>query len=185
MAIVFPNGTQNGAVLQTRQCVFNGISAPSVSSDNWTNFGIEANLTPISSNSYIRFTWCIPFASPNSLNSTVRIARRIGGSGTFGETSSNLQSSWDVTRPRGQHMSVFFHGGNWSYNSNLIMQGIDNPGTTSTVWYRPELMTNNSGSFYIGFNNSTGGTGNGYSRAPTIIILEELDPDNVSSLDAI
>lgn len=184
MAIVFPNGTQNGAVLQTRQCVFNHISAPSVSSNNWTAFGVEANITPTSSNSYIRFTWCIPFAAPNYLNSTVRIARRIGGSGSFGEVSSNLQSTWSSSRPRGQHMSIFWHGGNWSNNSNLIMQGIDNPGTTSTVYYRPELMTDNSGSFYVGYNNSQSQTGNAYSRAPVVILLEELDPDNVSSLDA-
>lgn len=173
MAIVFANGTQSGPVLSTRQFVRNVPTQSSYSANTWTSVAsLEGNITPTSSSSYIRVKFILPVAGGTGPNSTVRIARKIG-SGSWGEADSTVQANY-ASRPRGHHMSIFMAGGNWSNNWNIAIDFIDYPNTTSTVYYRPEMITTVNGTNYWGVNQP-GQTGNNYAAAPCICILEDLD----------
>jgi len=184
MAIVFPNGTQSGPVLQTRQFVRNTPTQSSYSADTWTAVAnLEGNIDPTSSSNYIRVKFILPIAAGTQANSSLRIARRITSGGTWGETDATTQSTYSgVTRPRGHHMSMFMAGANWSNNWNIAIDFIDYPNTTSTVYYRAEMISNGSGSLYFGAN-SLGSNGNAYATAPCICILEDLDSNFIGTYD--
>lgn len=183
MAIVFPNGTQSAPVLATRQFVRNTPTQSSYSANTWTHVAnLTGNITPTSSSSYIRVKFILPVAAGTSANSTLRIARRIG-TGSWGETDQTTQSTYSgVSRPRGHHMSLYMAGSNWSNNWNIAIDFIDSPNTTSTVYYRPEMISDGSGTLYWGLNNP-GNSGNAYSTAPCICILEDIDSNFIGTYD--
>jgi len=184
MAIVFANGTQSAPVLQTRQFVRNSPVQSSYSANTWTAVGaLECNINPTSASSYIRVKFILPVAGGTSANSTIRIARKIG-SGSWGECDSDVNSSYtsSVNRPRGHHMSIWGTGQNWSNNWNIAIEFIDDPDTTSTVYYRPEMITDSNGTNYWGVNNP-GYNGNAYSCAPCIAILEDIDSNFIGTYD--
>ena len=186
MAINFSTGTQSAPVLQTRQFVRNAGIQTSYSSNTWTGVAaLEGSITPTSSSSYIRVKFILPVAGGTSANSTIRVARRIGG-GSWGECDSVLQSTYPsdagVSRPRGHHMSIWHTGSNWSINWNIAIDLIDRPNTTSTVFYRPEMMTDSTGTNYWGVNNP-GNNGNGFSCAPCIMILEDVASGFIGTYD--
>ena len=79
-------------------------------------------------------------------------------------------------------MSMFLAGSNWSNNWNIAIDFIDDPNTTSIVNYRPEMISDGSGSLYWGAN-SLGSNGNAYATAPCICILEEIDTDLLGTYD--
>lgn len=181
MAIVFPGGTQSGPVLATRQFVRNTPAQTSYSANTWTAVAnLEANITPTSSSSYVRVKFILPVAGGTSANSTIRIARKIG-SGSWGEADSTVQATY-ANRPRGHHMSIFLTGSNWSNNWNIAIDFIDDPDTTSTVYYRPEMICSQSGTNYWGVNNPSQ-TGNNYAAAPCIAILEDIDSNFIGTYD--
>lgn len=183
MAIVFPNGTQSAPVLATRQFVRNTPTQSSYSANTWTHVAnLTGNITPTSASSYIRVKFILPVAAGTSANSCLRIARSINN-GSWGETDSVNQSTYSgVTRPRGHHMSLFMAGSNWSNNWNIAIDFIDYPNTTSNVRYRPEMISDGSGSLYWGANQ-LGFNGNAYATAPCICILEDLDTNFVGTYD--
>jgi hypothetical protein len=181
MAIVFPNGTQSAPVLATRQFVRNTPTQTSYSSNSWTPVAnLEGNITPTSSSSYIRVKFILPVAGGTSANSTVRIARRFSGGG-WGEADSVVQANY-ASRPRGHHMSIFHTGSNWSNNWNIAIDFIDYPNTTSTVYYRPEMITTSNGTNYWGVNQPNS-SGNDYAAAPCICILEDIDSNFIGTYD--
>jgi len=183
MAIVFPNGTQSGAVINIRQSVYNGILNPSFNANTWTSIGFEASITPASASNKVRMTWALPAAAPGSYNSSMRIARSIGG-GAWGEVDSTCRSTWGNSRPAGHYGSFWWLGNNWSTSINISIVMIDSPATTSSVAYRPEIISESNGNLFFGYNYDQSQTSNAYHKAPLFCILEEIDNSILSSTDA-
>mgnify|MGYP001202796385 CR=1 FL=1 len=156
------SGGSLGKTLQVVSSTLTTSNSVSISGNTFQDIGLSASITPSSSSNKILVFYSVHTNGPSGYRSAQRLLR---GSTVVGE-SSTQGSRASVSTAQGNIQS------DNSHMTNLMMNFLDSPSTTSSTTYKVQGHVESNGTMYINRQADSGDSFSKYRPVSTITLME-------------